>query len=55
MLPVARPVPAAWGAADAVTPNAVDVYVGYLRRKLAAIGAETRIEAVRGVGFRLAP
>ena len=31
--------------------NLVDVYVGYLRRKL----GETRIETVRGAGYRLAP
>jgi len=37
-----------WGSAD--DANVVEVYVGYLRRKL---GRE-RIETVRGVGYRLA-
>jgi DNA-binding response OmpR family regulator len=38
----------AWGDGRAAAANVVDVYVGYLRRK---IGSE-RIETVRGVGFR---
>jgi len=41
---------AVWGdAAEGV--NIVEVYVGYLRRKL---GRE-RVETVRGVGYRIAP
>ena len=41
---------AVWGdAAEGI--NVVEVYVGYLRRKL---GRE-RIETVRGVGYRIAP
>jgi DNA-binding response OmpR family regulator len=44
---------AAWQAERVVTANSVDVYVGYLRRKLAAAGSATRIEAVRGIGFKL--
>jgi two-component system OmpR family response regulator len=43
----------AWGLADKVTENSVDVYVGYLRRKLAGIEAGVRIETVRGAGFAL--
>ncbi len=41
-----------WGEEADVSENAVDVYVGYLRRKLDEPGAP-RIETVRGVGFRL--
>jgi DNA-binding response OmpR family regulator len=40
-----------WGASGEADANIVEVYVGYLRRKL---GRE-RIETVRGVGYRLAP
>jgi two-component system OmpR family response regulator len=40
-----------WDAALDTAPNAVEVYVGYLRRK---IGRE-RLETVRGAGYRLAP
>ena len=40
-----------WDASVDTAPNAVEVYVGYLRRK---IGRE-RLETVRGAGYRLAP
>jgi two-component system response regulator PrrA len=36
-----------------VDTNVVDVFVGYLRRKLDALGAPALIETVRGVGFVL--
>ena len=35
--------------------NVVDVYVGYLRRKLNAPGLEPLIQTVRGAGYRLVP
>lgn len=38
-----------WGGLD--DANVVEVYVGYLRRKL----GRARIETVRGVGYRMAP
>lgn len=37
--------------AEAVTDNAIEVYVGRLRKKLEGSGA--RIETVRGIGYRL--
>ncbi|GAB3802938.1 response regulator transcription factor [Micromonospora zhanjiangensis] len=40
-----------WDAAVDTAPNVVEVYVGYLRRK---IGRE-RLETVRGAGYRLTP
>ncbi len=43
----------AWGATIEVTPNAVDVYIGYIRKKLQALGPSPTIKTVRGVGFRL--
>jgi DNA-binding response OmpR family regulator len=42
----------AWPFAVAVTPNAVDAYVHYLRTKLGDAGRW--IETVRGVGYRMA-
>jgi two-component system, OmpR family, response regulator len=42
----------AWPFGVAVTPNSVDAYVAFLRRKLGPMMAR-RIETVRGVGFRL--
>ena len=42
----------AWPFGVAVTPNSVDAYVAFLRRKLGPAVAR-RIETVRGVGFRM--
>ena len=42
----------AWPYGVAVTLNAVDAYIHYLRDKLGEAGA--RIETVRGVGYRMA-
>jgi DNA-binding response OmpR family regulator len=42
----------AWPFGVAVTPNSVDAYVAFLRRKLGPQAA-AHIETVRGVGFRL--
>jgi len=39
-----------WDAAEDIDPNAVEVYIGYLRRKL---GREV-LQTVRGAGYRLA-
>ena len=44
---------AAWGLAEAVTPNALEVTVHRLRKKLCAIGSTTRLANVRGAGFVL--
>ncbi len=41
----------AWPFSVAVTPNAVDAYVHYLRTKLGVAGSH--LETVRGVGYRL--
>ncbi len=38
-----------WDASIETAPNAVEVYVGYLRRKL----GRDRLETVRGAGYRL--
>ncbi|HET9254663.1 MAG TPA: response regulator transcription factor [Pseudonocardiaceae bacterium] len=42
---------AAWGDAHAASRNAVEVYVGYLRRKLTAAGAGEVLQTVRGHGY----
>jgi two-component system, OmpR family, response regulator PrrA len=42
-----------WGYDFEVDTNVVDVFVGYVRRKLDAAGAPGLIETVRGVGFVL--
>jgi len=42
-----------WGYTFDVETNVVDVFVGYLRRKLEAGGGERVIQTVRGAGFVL--
>lgn len=43
-----------WGADFDGDPNVLDVYVGYLRKKIERlVGAAVHVKAVRGVGFRL--
>ncbi len=42
-----------WGD-DQLDPNVVQVYVGYLRRKVDEPFATTTIETVRGIGYRVA-
>ncbi len=50
----ARLLSAVWGTDFDGAPNVVDVYVGYLRDKLGAVGAsDVQIAPVRGVGYRL--
>jgi DNA-binding response OmpR family regulator len=41
-----------WDSPD-VDPNVVDVYIGYLRRKIDTAGLVPLIRTVRGVGFTL--
>ncbi|ASO18494.1 Response regulator MprA [Actinoalloteichus hoggarensis] len=40
-----------WGDSETVTRNVVEVYVGYLRRKLQAVGAQDVVRTVRGHGY----
>jgi DNA-binding response OmpR family regulator len=42
-----------WADAPEVTDNALDVYVGYVRKRLAPLANAPLIETVRGRGFRL--
>jgi two-component system response regulator MprA len=42
-----------WGFDMRSTSNSLDVYIGYLRRKLEADGEPRILHTVRGVGFRL--
>ena len=44
---------AAWGLSDAVTPNALDVALHRLRRKLQAVGSQLRIVNIRTLGYAL--
>ena len=42
-----------WGYDSNAVENHVEVYVGFLRKKLKAIGSNIRIEAVRRLGYHL--
>ncbi len=44
-----------WGYTFEVETNVVDVFVGYLRRKLEAEGEDRVLHTVRGVGWALRP
>ncbi len=46
---------AVWGAEPDVYSNVVDLYIHYLRRKLAELGRERLLRTVRGVGYTLRP
>ncbi len=53
VLPRDRLLADAWGFPESVETNAIDVYVGYLRRKLEEGGEPRLIHTVRGVGYVL--
>ncbi len=42
-----------WGYDSGAVENHVEVYVGFLRKKLAAIGSNVKIEAIRRLGYHL--
>ena len=42
-----------WGYDSNAVENHVEVYVGFLRKKLASIGSDVRIEAIRRLGYHL--
>ena len=44
-----------WGNDSEAEINVVWVYISYLRKKLASIGAAVEIKAARGVGYTLSP
>ena len=44
-----------YSCSESVTLNAIEALVSRLRRKLAAAGADVRIDTVRGIGYRIVP
>ena len=42
-----------WGYDSNAVENHVEVYVGFLRKKLARVGSNLRIEAIRRLGYHL--
>lgn len=48
-----RIVEKVWGYDNESEYNSVEVYISFLRKKIAAVGADVHIRAVRGVGYSL--
>lgn len=42
-----------WGYDSNAVENHVEAYIGFLRKKLASIGSDVRIEAIRRLGYHL--
>lgn len=42
-----------WGYDSNAVENHVEVYVGFLRKKLTSIGSDLKIEAIRRLGYHL--
>ena len=42
-----------WGYNSEAEQNVVWVYISYLRKKLASVGAAVQIKATRGVGYSI--
>ena len=42
-----------WGYDSDAVENHVEVYIGFLRKKLAGIGSDIRIESIRRLGYHL--
>jgi two-component system OmpR family response regulator len=55
VLPRAEILEAIWSSGSFIDANIVDQYVSYVRKKLDAVGAQSRIVTSRGVGFQLVP
>ena len=48
-----QPLKPLWGYENEAEYNNVEVYMTFVRKKLAFIGSKTAIKAVRGVGYEL--
>lgn len=53
IIPKERFIEKIWGFESNAEYNAIEVYVSFLRKKLAAIGSPVQIKAVRKVGYTL--
>ena len=54
VVPKAEILEHVWDAYDAAELNVVEVYAGYLRRKIDAPFGRRALQTVRGAGYRLA-
>jgi len=53
IIPRERFIEKIWGFNCDAEYNAIEVYISFLRRKLAAVGSKVQVRAVRGVGYQL--
>jgi DNA-binding response OmpR family regulator len=53
IIPKERLIEKVWGFDSEAEYNAIEVYISFVRKKLAAIGSAIQIKAVRGVGYSL--
>jgi len=51
IIPKERFIEKIWGYENDAEYNAIEVYVSFIRKKLAVIGSPLQIKAVRGVGY----
>lgn len=53
IIPKERLIEKIWGYESEAEYNAIEVYISFLRKKLAAIGSPIQIKATRGLGYSL--
>jgi len=53
IIPKERFIEKIWGFDSDAEYNVIEVYISFLRRKLAAVGSKIQVRAVRGVGYQL--
>lgn len=53
IIPRERFVEKIWGFDNEAEYNNIEVYISFVRKKLAAIGSDLQIKAVRGIGYSL--
>ena len=53
ILPKERIIEKIWGYESDVEYNNIEVYISFLRKKIAAISAPVQIKTARGIGYSL--
>ncbi len=53
IIPKERFIEKIWGFDSEAEYNNIEVYVSFIRKKLAAIGSDMQVKAARGVGYTL--
>ena len=53
IVPKERFIEKIWGFDSDAEYNAIEVYISFIRKKLAVIGSNIQVKAARGVGYSL--